>query len=211
MAEVWLDLDLVVPLGSGSLRARIVTDARVVGIVGPSGGGKTSLLRAIAGVNPRATGTLRVLGATWQAGRTFVPPWERRVGWVPQDALLFPHLDVRANLIYGGGADEVETLSALLGLEGLLDRKPRNLSGGERQRVALGRALLCKPRVLLLDEPFAALDAPLRSRLGAAVAGLCHERGLPVVVVSHDARDLEVFQAERWEVREGKVLRQEGR
>ncbi len=210
MTDAWLDLDLVVPLGSGSLRARIVTDARVVGIVGPSGGGKTSLLRAIAGVNPRATGTVRVVGATWQEGRTFVPPWERRVGWVPQDALLFPHLDVRANLTYGGGADEVHAMSVLLGLDGLLDRKPRNLSGGERQRVALGRALLCNPRVLLLDEPFAALDDPLRARLGAAVAGMCHERGLLVVLVSHDVRDLAALDAERWEVREGEVLRQEG-
>ena len=121
MTEAWLDLDLVVPLGSGSLRARIVTEARVVGIVGPSGGGKTSLLRAIAGVNPRATGTLRVLGATWQEGRTFVPPWERRVGWVPQDALLFPHLDVRANLTYGGGADRVAEVAALLGIDALVD------------------------------------------------------------------------------------------
>ncbi len=207
MTEAWLDLDLSVPLGSGSLRARIVTEARVVGIVGPSGGGKTSLLRAIAGVNPRATGTVRVLGATWQEGRTFVPPWERRVGWVPQEALLFPHLDVRANLTYGGGADAVGEVATLLGIDALLDRKPRNLSGGERQRVALGRALLCNPRVLLLDEPFAALDDALRARLGAAVARLCHERTLPVVLVTHDARDLEVFQAERWEAREGKVRR----
>jgi len=206
VAEPWLDLDLRVPLGGAELRARMATGAPTVGVVGPSGGGKTSLLRALAGVGRRAEGTVRVRGVCWQEGRSFVPPWQRRVGWVPQDALLFPHLDVRANLSYGRGGP-VGDVAALLGVEALLDRMPRNLSGGERQRVALGRALLSAPEVLLLDEPFAALDPPLRARLGADVAALCRTRELPVVLVTHDERDLAAFDAERWEIRDGAVHR----
>lgn len=206
MDEGWLHLDVQVPLGGAALRARVATGAPAVGIVGPSGGGKTTLLRVLAGVERRASGTVRVHGEAWQAGGLFVPPWQRRVGWVPQDALLFPHLDVRANLAYGGGGS-VDEVAAFLGLGPLLDRMPRNLSGGERQRVALGRALLSGPRVLLLDEPFAALDPSLRARIGAETAALCRERALPVVLVTHDERDLAAFNAERWEISEGAVRR----
>jgi molybdate transport system ATP-binding protein len=205
--EPWLDVDARIPLGGASLRARITTAARVVGIVGPSGGGKTTLLRVLAGVDRRAVGTVRVGGETWQDGRTFRPPWQRRVGWVPQDALLFPHLDVRANLSYGGNVADVPEAAALLGIAALLDRMPRNLSGGERQRVALGRALLSGPRLLLLDEPFAALDPALRARLGRDTADICRDRRIPVVLVTHDERDLAAFDAERWEIRDSAVVR----
>lgn len=207
MGDAWLDIDLRVPVGGGVLRARIRTAARVAGIVGPSGGGKTTLLRVLAGVERRADGNLRVCGESWQDGNVFVPPWRRRVGWVPQDALLFPHLDVRANLSYGGDVGSVAAIAALLGVDGLLHRMPRNLSGGERQRVALGRALLSRPRVLLLDEPFAALDPPLRARLGRQTADHCRSQGVPVVLVTHDERDLAVFDAERWEIRDGRLHR----
>ena len=128
-----------------------------------------------------------------------VPAWERRVGWVPQDALLFPHLSLRENLAYAGaGQSEVESMAESLFLSGLLDRRPRFLSGGERQRVALGRALLSAPRVLLLDEPFSALDRPLRSEIAAMVRTFARDSGTPIVLVSHDEHDAELLADERW-------------
>ncbi len=207
MAERWLDVDVALPFGDPQRRVRLATDARVVGVVGPSGGGKSTLLRVLAGVERRASGSVRVLGEAWQGPRAFAPPWERGVGWVPQDAVLFPHLDVRANLAYGGGTGDVGEIAVLLGVDGLLDRMPPNLSGGERQRVALGRALLRGPRVLLLDEPFSALDPALRARIRADVANLCRARGLHVVLVSHDEQDVAAFHAERWEMLDGAVTR----
>lgn len=209
MAEPWLRAELTAGVGGRPLRVDLRSDAAVVGIAGPSGGGKTTLLRVLAGVERRAVGTVVVFGEAWLGPGAFVPPWERRVGWVPQESALFPHLDVRANLAYGGGEGLAE-VAALLGVDGLLGRMPRNLSGGERQRVALGRALLCRPRLLLLDEPFAALDRPLRARLGAEVARWCAERRLPVVLVTHDERDLDAFSAERWELVDGVLDRVSG-
>src|SRR5690606_18371012 len=147
-----LDVDLEVP-ASG-----------VTVLFGPSGAGKTTLLRCLAGLT-RLPGRLEVAGEVWQDARTFLPPHRRRVGYVFQDAALFEHLSVRGNLLYGRrrggrGADAAfDRLVGLLGLEALLERAPARLSGGERQRVAIGRALLSEPRLLLMDEPLASLDA----------------------------------------------------
>jgi molybdate transport system ATP-binding protein len=192
-----LDLDL--ELGLPGRRARVVLSAsdRVVGIAGPSGSGKTTLLRVIAGLDRRAVGTVKALGEVWQDGAFFVPAWERRAGWVPQDGVLFPHLSVEENLTYAG-RDGLDAVVDLLAIRPLLARAPRNLSGGERQRTALGRALLSSPRLLLLDEPFSALDRPLRTRLSQEVARWCEERALPVVLVSHDEADVRTFGAAAW-------------
>ena len=196
-------VDVTVPLPPGPLRLQLRSGARVVGVAGASGAGKTTLLRVLAGLDRRATGSVSALGEVWQAPGRFVEPWARGVGWVPQEALVFPHLSVAENLHYGGG--EPGPLVELLGLGELLARRTRNLSGGERQRVALGRAMGRAPRLLLLDEPFSALDRALRERVRAGVAAWCAERALPVVLVSHDEGDLTAFGAEMWRL-EGGVL-----
>jgi len=172
-----------------------------VAILGPSGSGKSSLLRALAGLEPRAEGRVSFGDQIWLDSEADIhkPAWERRVGWVPQDALLFPHLSLRENLAYAGsGRTEVESMAESLFLSDLLDRRPRFLSGGERQRVALGRALLSAPQLLLLDEPFSALDRPLRSEIAAMVRTFAHDNGTPIVLVSHDEHDAELLADERW-------------
>jgi molybdate transport system ATP-binding protein len=204
------ELDVGVDLALGGFRLSVAwrTGARSVALVGPSGSGKSTLLRILAGVERRAHGHVRFDGATWQGEGAWTPPHDRHVGWVPQDASLFPHLSVRRNLAYAGAtASDVSAMADRLGIAALLDRRPRNLSGGERQRVALGRALLSRPRLLLLDEPFAALDTPLRARLSADVAALTLERSLPVIVVTHHAADVEALADERWVLADGTLRR----
>jgi molybdate transport system ATP-binding protein len=192
-----LELDLELGLPGRRVRVSLTASERVVGIAGPSGSGKTTLLRVIAGLDRRAVGTVKALGEMWQDATSFVPAWERRAGWVPQDGVLFPHLSVEENLTYAG-REGLDAIVDLLAIRPLLGRAPRNLSGGERQRTALGRALLSSPRLLLLDEPFSALDRPLRTRLSQDVARWCEERSLPVVLVSHDEADLRTFGAAAW-------------
>ena len=174
--------------------------------MGPSGAGKSTLLRVVAGLERRARGTITFRGEAWQAEGVFVPPWQRGAGWVPQDAVLFPHLSVRQNLGFAARV-AVLPIAERLGVAHLLDRRPRHLSGGERQRVALGRALCADPRLLLLDEPFAALDKPLRARLAADVAAWARERGATLLVVTHDDADLAALTEEAWEIRDGGLSR----
>jgi molybdate transport system ATP-binding protein len=205
-----VDLDVTLALGPTRLDLRLASRARTIALVGPSGAGKSSCLRVLAGVERRSVGRLVVRGTVWQdsAAHRFVPPWQRRVGWVPQDAALFPHCSVRENLAWTGpDADALAQVAALLEIAPLFDRRPRHLSGGERQRVALGRALLARPDWLLLDEPFAALDRPLRRRVATAVATLCRERALPFVLVSHDDADVASLAEEVWSLSEGRLVR----
>lgn len=207
-ADAWkgIRMDVRVPLAAGPLEVALETRSTAVAVVGPSGAGKSTLLRVLAGVERRASGVVEVDGATWldTARRVSVPAWRRQVGWVPQDALLFPHLSVEENLGYAG-ADRaaVVEVAELLQVRDLLDRRPRRLSGGERQRVALGRALLSTPAILLLDEPFSALDRPLRAQLSRMVQELCAERDIPVVLVSHDEEDAKILASERWHLADG--------
>ena len=200
--EGWgLHVQVRVPLDAIELDVDWRPKSDHVAILGPSGSGKSTLLRALAGLEPSAEGRVSFGDEVWLDSDSEVnmPAWERRVGWVPQDALLFPHLSLRENLAYAGACQsEVESIAESLFLSDLLDRRPRFLSGGERQRVALGRALLSAPRVLLLDEPFSALDRPLRSEIAATVRAFARENGTPIILVSHDEHDAELLADERW-------------
>ncbi len=165
----------------------------ITALFGPSGAGKSSCLRAIAGLDRDVEGTLRLDGATWQdsARRVFVPSHKRRIGYVFQDAGLFAHLSVQGNLDYGhrraGRPPHLdrERLIDVFGLRHLLARRVDALSGGERQRVAIVRALLADPALLLFDEPLSALDAVARSGLLAALETLHSTLALPMIYVSH--------------------------
>lgn len=164
----------------------------VTALFGPSGSGKTTLLRCIAGLE-RVQGSLHVNGETWQDDKTFVPVHKRPLGYVFQEASLFPHLSVRANLEYGYKRIEpaerrvqLEQVVEWMGLSRLIARgDPTQLSGGERQRVAIGRALLTSPRILLMDEPLSALDTTSKQEILPYLERLHRELNIPVLYVSH--------------------------
>ncbi len=196
-----LALRLERPLDRFDLAVDVECRGRVLGVFGPSGAGKSTLLAAVAGLDRRARGRVALDSETWLDSDAGVrlPPERRGVGWVPQEGLLFPHRDVRGNLLAGAararrrGGDPGETFAAvcrLLELEPLLDRRPVTLSGGERQRVALGRALCSGPRLLLLDEPLASLELPLRRRILPLLARVRDELAVPMLFVSHDPAEV---------------------
>jgi molybdate transport system ATP-binding protein len=167
----------------------------ITALSGPSGSGKTTLLRCIAGLE-RLDGRLNVSGEVWQDERRFVPPHRRPVGVVFQEASLLSHLSVRGNLLYGARRTSAKTEVGfddtidLLGLGPLLGRSTANLSGGERQRVALGRALLSQPRLLLMDEPLSSLDAGSKAEILPYLERLHRSLAIPALYVSHDAGEI---------------------
>ena len=175
-----------------SAEALEIAGAGVTVLFGPSGSGKTTILRCLAGLETPDTGSIEFGDTKWSAeGRTLVPPRAREVGFVPQDYALFPHLTVEANIAYGlhgrsEGKSRVAELLGWLGLEELARRLPAELSGGQQQRVALARALARKPKLLLLDEPLTALDAPTRQRLRGELRRLLRQLAIPTIVVTHD-------------------------
>jgi molybdate transport system ATP-binding protein len=187
-----LDVALSVNRGAFSLHAEFTAPAAgVTAIFGASGAGKTTLLRAIAGLEP-AHGRLAVAGATWQDAAHSLPAHRRPLGYVFQEPSLFAHLNVADNLRYGERRlppakrrIEFATVVTLLGLEALLGRSAAALSGGERQRVAIGRALLRSPELLLMDEPLAALDQPRKRELLRYLQAMQRQLNLPVLYVSH--------------------------
>ena len=187
-------LDVELPLAEFALQVSDELRARTTAICGPSGAGKTSLLEVIAGLRTPERGSVRIGDrAVFDSGqRLDMPPRLRRVGYVPQDDALFPHMSARANILYGVAArfsapdDGLKSVAALLEIESLLDRHPRHLSGGERKRVALARALLSGPEILLLDEPLAGVHAELRGRVLEYLTRVRDEFAIPMIYVTHD-------------------------
>jgi molybdate transport system ATP-binding protein len=180
-------------------------------LVGPSGSGKTTLLRCIAGLE-RLNGEVALNGVSWQDGRQFVPAYRRPVGFVFQDAGLLAHLTVMGNLLYaskraGPGPASVgwDEVVALLGLEPLLARSTANLSGGERQRVALGRALLTQPKLLLLDEPLSSLDPAAKAEIMPYLERLHRALSIPVLYVSHDPAEVARLADRVFAMKDGRI------
>lgn len=169
-----------------------IPDRGVTAVFGPSGCGKTTLLRLIAGLERCDNGTLKVGGRVWQDGREYIPPHKRSIGFVFQEASLFPHLNVAKNLEYGvkrvpiaERKVSVDHSVELLGIGHLLDRKAHQLSGGEKQRVAIARALAVSPKILLMDEPLSALDQALKREIMPYLESLHDELNVPIIYVSH--------------------------
>ncbi|MCB1354164.1 MAG: molybdenum ABC transporter ATP-binding protein [Rhodobacteraceae bacterium] len=203
-------------VGSFDLDASFEAPARgITALFGPSGCGKTTVLRCIAGLQTMPEGRFSLAGDVWQEGARCRPPHQRPVGYVFQEASLFPHLTVRRNLDYGyrralkqGAAGPVrfDEVVELLGIEPLLQRWPVRLSGGERQRVAIGRALLSQPRLLLMDEPLAALDRFSKDEILPYLERLRDTLPMPVLYVSHDISEVERLADHIVLLREGRVI-----
>jgi molybdate transport system ATP-binding protein len=181
-------------LGDFQLAVDFTAGSGLTALFGRSGAGKTSLINVIAGLIRPDRGHVEIDGdvLTDTATRRFVPPHRRRIGYVFQEGRLFPHLNVRRNLLYGArfakgpkNTGEFDQIVALLGIDELLARRPENLSGGEKQRVAIGRALLARPRVLMMDEPLASLDEGRKAEILPYIERLRDEIRTPIVYVSH--------------------------
>ena len=177
----------------GDTRVALTLDAGQGATVlfGPSGVGKSSILNMVAGLLRPDRGRIAIDGETLFGDGIDLPPERRRAGYVFQEARLFPHMRVRANLLYGvrGVAERFEDSIGFLGIDHLLDRWPRTLSGGEAQRVAIGRALLSKPRFLLLDEPLSSLDRARRDEIMQAIEHVRDVLALPILMVTHDPEE----------------------
>ena len=194
-----LRVEVTKVLGSTTIEATFDSEGGVIALFGPSGAGKTSLINMIAGLMKPDRGRIEVDGEVLEdtARRVHVPAHLRRIGYVFQDSRLFPHMSVAQNLDYGRrmnglppDAAEQTRVAKLLDLERLRERRPGRLSGGEKQRVALGRALLARPRLLLLDEPLGSLDNERKSDILPYLIRLRDHAGVPMVYVSHDADEV---------------------
>ncbi len=210
-----LDVDIRHEQGAFRLQARFQSEGRLTALFGPSGSGKTTLVNAIGGLTRPTWGRIavtgRVLVDTEQG--VFVPKHRRRIGYVFQEGRLFPHLSVRQNLLFGRWftprKERVASLKGiveLLGIGHLLDRWPQTLSGGEKQRVAIGRALLADPQLLLMDEPLASLDEARKAEIYPYIERLRDEGGVPIVLVSHSVPEIARLATSIVVLSEGRVV-----
>jgi molybdate transport system ATP-binding protein len=210
-----LTVDIEKRLGEFSIAAKFQTTGGVTALFGASGSGKTSIVNMIAGLVTPDHGHIALDETVLfdSATRTNVPAHQRRIGYVFQEGRLFPHLTVAQNLDYGrwmsghpADADERRRIVALLDIGHLLSRRPGKLSGGERQRVAFGRALLLKPRLLLLDEPLASLDRARKLEILPYLARLRDEAKVPMIYVSHQAGEITRLASQVVRIEDGRVL-----
>ena len=193
-----IDIDVERRFGASVIGAQFTAEAGLTALFGPSGVGKTSLLNMVAGLLRPDRGHIRIGGRTLFDGATDLPPEARRVGYVFQDGRLFPHRRVKANLLYGWRLADptnrwmtLDEAADFLGIGHLLDRWPQSLSGGEAQRVAIGRALLAAPQILLMDEPLSSLDAARRDDIMTVIERIRDELKVPILYVSHDRAEVD--------------------
>jgi molybdate transport system ATP-binding protein len=220
-----IDVDLRLAVSDGrrrfELATRFASEAPVVALYGPSGGGKSLTLQAIAGLMKPAHGHVRVGGRTLfdAAARVDVPASRRGIGYLFQHYALFPHLTVRQNVGFGLtswwrrrlGDDDAQRVQQLLdsfGLAAMADSRPATLSGGQQQRVALARALASGPQLLLLDEPFAALNPMLRESLRRELAEVRARWNIPMVMITHDIDDVLALADQAFVIEQGEVVRE---
>ena len=194
-----------------------LAEGQIAALLGPSGCGKTTLLRAIAGLIRPSEGQIRFGKALVSFSSVHLPPHKRKIGYVPQEGALFPHLNIEDNIAFGIDRATftkqqihqiTKEMLALTGMEGFGQRMPHRLSGGQQTRVALARALAIKPAIVLLDEPFSALDAQLRSELRADVINLLRSQNTTAILVTHDREEGLVSADVIALMREGKIVQQ---
>lgn len=183
--------------GDFELQADLTLGEGLTALFGASGSGKTTLINIVAGLIRPKEGRILFNGETWNEKGIFLPPHRRRIGYVFQEGRLFPHLTVLQNLRYGEGLlpraerrEDLDRIATLLGIADLLDRRPAHLSGGEKQRVALGRALMASPKLLLMDEPLSALDTALKAQILPYIERIRDEFSVPIIYVSHSVEEV---------------------
>ncbi len=200
--------DVRLPLAHFDLRVSVEAAGPVIGIFGPSGAGKTSLLDTIAGLRIPRAGRIRVGEVVLddRSMRIHVPARDRHIGYVPQENALFPHLTVLQNVRYGAGNASIDRVIEVLEIGHLLARGVTALSGGEQKRVALARALVTSPRLLLLDEPLAGLDRPLHHRIAAYLRRVRDELHVPMLYVTHDAAELTAIANDTLVLEQGRIV-----
>lgn len=202
-----IDCRFQLQMGQFFIEPNFHSDASVIGLFGASGSGKTSILHAIAGLNTPRSGLIKIQGQTWfdSNQKINLSTQKRHIGLVFQDAQLFPHKTVKQNLLFGlkhlsqqERHFEADYIIELLKLGHLLQRMPNKLSGGEKQRVALGRALLYSPKLLLLDEPLSALDANHKAEIIPFFQKVKQEIKIPMIYVSHDIQEIKQLTETMW-------------
>lgn len=202
-----IDCHFQLQMGQFHIEPNFQSDASVIGLFGASGSGKTSILHAIAGLNTPRSGLIKIQDQIWfdSDQKINLSTQKRHVGLVFQDAQLFPHKTVKQNLLFGlkhlaqqERHFEADYIIELLKLEHLLERMPIKLSGGEKQRVALGRALLYSPKLLLLDEPLSALDANHKAEIIPFFQKVKEEIKIPMIYVSHDIQEIKQLTETMW-------------